>query len=316
MTGPASPTHATLGELVNAGAQRLQSAAGDARENPRHEARLLMQAAMGLDHGRLVVGSGDPVGQADAARFWDMVGDRARGVPLQLIVGETPFHAVTLHVDEGVFIPRPETELLVEEAVGAARAHLRRQPGDGRPGGVRVLDLCTGTGAVAVAVAVALREEPRVAVAAGDWNPRAVRLARRNAARHAVELDVRRSDLLSAFADLEGRVHVLVSNPPYIAPTEAESLSLEVRLGDPRDALFDPDGGTGFHRRIIDRGRRFLVRGGVLILEVGETQGDEVATVMRQRGYEATRVLPDLAGRNRFVRGTWTKEGTAWTRSS
>ncbi|GJM44640.1 MAG: release factor glutamine methyltransferase [Gemmatimonadota bacterium] len=309
-------THQTLKELVDAGAQRLVEAAGDARENPRHEARLLMQAAVGLDRGRMIVQSDEPIGQAEMARFWDMVGDRSRGVPLQLIVGETAFHNVTLQVEDGVFIPRPETELLVEEVVNAARQRGREQPRDGRPGGVQILDLCTGTGAVAVAAAAALRDERRVAVSAGDWNPRAVRVARRNARRNHVDVDVRRSDLFSAFAQLEGSVDVLASNPPYIAPSEAESLSLEVRLGDPKEALFDPEGGTGFHRRIARRGRAFLRAGGTLILEMGETQGAEVMALVEEAGYTEVRTLPDLAGRDRFVRAVWPGGENQWMRSS
>jgi len=298
-------TAPTLRDLVTAAARELRSAAGDARENPVHEARMLLEAAVGLDHGGLVLLADEPVGREDRARFWDMVADRARGIPLQLILGSTAFHAVTLRVAEGVFIPRPETELLVEEAIAAARRRLAGRPRDGSPGGVRVLDLCTGTGAVAVAVAAALKDERRLAVHAGDWNVRAVHLARRNASENGVEVDVRRSDLFSAFADLERRVDVLTANPPYIAESEADGLPLEVRLGDPRDALFDPEGGTGFHRRIADRGRAFLAEGGTIVLEIGEAQGEAVERILAELGYGAVVTLPDLTGRDRFVRGTW-----------
>lgn len=296
-------TARTLRELVSAGADELRDAAGAARENPVHEARLLLQAAVGLDRGRLTAFADEPVAHDDSARFWDMVGDRARGVPLQLIVGSTEFHEVSLAIREGVFIPRPETELLVEEARMEVARRLRHRPAGDRPFGVRVLDLCTGSGAVAVATAAAFRDERCVAVHAGDWSLRAVRAARDNARRNGVEVDVRRSDLFSAFADLEGSIDALVSNPPYIAPSEEASLPVEVRDFDPREALFDPDGGTGFHRRIAERGRAFLRPGGLLALEIGETQGEEVAGILRQAGYRDVTVLPDLAGRDRFVRG-------------
>jgi release factor glutamine methyltransferase len=130
-----------------------------------------------------------------------------------------------------------------------------------------------------------------------------VRLARRNAERNGVTVDVRRSDLFSAFADLEGSVDVLVANPPYIAPEERGTLPVEVRLGDPEEALFDPEGGTGFHRRIADRGRDFLRPGGTIALEIGERQGDEVRARLEELGYRDVAVLPDLAGRCRVVRG-------------
>jgi release factor glutamine methyltransferase len=172
-----------------------------------------------------------------------------------------------------------------------------------RDSGITVLDLCTGTGAVAVALAHRFRKEPRVRVHAGDWSLRAVRLARRNSERNGVALDVRRSDLFSAFADLEGRVDVLVANPPYLAPEERGMLPVEVRLGDPEEALFDPEGGTGFHRRIAERGRAFLRPGGTIALEIGERQGDEVRARLEELGYRDVTVLPDLAGRCRVVRG-------------
>jgi release factor glutamine methyltransferase len=156
-----------------------------------------------------------------------------------------------------------------------------------------------------VALARAFRRHPEVSVHAGDWNPRAVRLARRNVERNGLagRVEVRRSELFSAFADLEGSVDVLLSNPPYIAPAEADSLPLEVRVGDPGDALFDPAGGTGFHRRIAKRGLDFLADGGTLAMEMGEAQGDELLELLAGLGYEDPRVLRDLAGRERFVRG-------------
>jgi release factor glutamine methyltransferase len=294
-------TARTLRELVEAGAGELRWAEGCARENPRREASLLLQAAVGLDRAQMVIHGDQTAAPGAAARYWEMVRRRARGLPLQLLVGQAGFHDVTLSVEPGVFIPRPETELLVEEAACRVRERLEEDEGARSP--VTVLDLCTGTGAVAVAVANRFREEPRVSVFAADWSLRAVRLARRNAERNDVTVDVRRSDLFSAFADVEGRVDVLVANPPYIAPDEKESLPVEVRLGDPEDALFDPDGGTGFHRRIAERGRDFLRAGGALAVEIGERQGEEVCALLEELGYVDVAVLPDLAGRDRVVKG-------------
>lgn len=290
----------TLRELVEAGAGELRWSEGCARENPRREASLLLQAAVGLDRAQIVVHGDQAAAPGEAARYWDLVRHRARGLPLQLLLGETGFHDVTLSVEPGVFIPRPETELLVEEIGRDVDARFRGEDPDR---GIAVLDLCTGTGAVAVAIARRFRDDVRVRVFAGDWNVRAVHLARRNAERNGTAVDVRRSDLFSAFADLEGRVDALVANPPYISLEERETLPLEVRLGDPADALFDPDGGTGFHRRIAVRGLDFLRPGGMLALEIGERQGPEVAALLEGSGYRDVAVLKDLAGRDRIVRG-------------
>lgn len=290
----------TLRQLMEAGAGELEWAEGCAREDPRREASLLLQAAVGLDRAQLIIRGDHAAAPGEAARYWDLVRRRAHGLPLQLLLGETGFHDATLTVEPGVFIPRPETETLVEEIRTEIdrRLALRRDRE-----AVTVLDLCTGTGAVAVAVGRCFREQPDVRVHAGDWSPRAVRLARRNAERNDASVDVRRSDLFSAFADLEGRVDVLVANPPYIGVEEKESLPVEVLLGDPEDALFDPEGGTGFHRRIALRGRDFLRSGGVIALEIGERQGNDVRDLLEALAYGDVVVVPDLVGRDRIVRG-------------
>jgi release factor glutamine methyltransferase len=299
----ASRKPVTLRELVEAGARELQWSESAARENPLQEASALLMAAVGCERSHLVTHGGEFAPTREAERFWSLVSQRATGVPLQLLLGETGFHAVRLRVERGVFIPRPETELLVDEAIAAVEDRLE----EGR--GARVLDLCTGTGAVAIAVAAQFRERAGVRILATDWNPQAVRLARRNAEDNGVGgmIEVRRSNLYSALADQERRIDVLVSNPPYVEPAVSEELPVEVRLGDPKDALFDPEGGTGFHRRIATRGRDFLVAGGVLAMEIGATQGASVAAILAEAGYEGVRVLPDLAGRDRVVRGTWTR---------
>ncbi len=169
-----------------------------------------------------------------------------------------------------------------------------------------MLDLCTGSGTVAVAVAAAAAARtPRPRIFAGDIDAAAVDLARRNAEACGVAdmVEVRPSDLGAAFADLAGRVDVLVANPPYIDPACADSLPVEVRLGDPPRALYDPEGGVGFHRRIAREGRWLLAPGGRLFLEIGDDQGVKVARLLADEGYEAVRILPDLAGRDRVACG-------------
>jgi release factor glutamine methyltransferase len=183
----------------------------------------------------------------DAARFREWIEARARGVPLQHLVGRMEFHTIELRVEPGVFIPRPETELLVEHAL--AEIH----------DGACILDLCTGTGAIALAIARALLARNMSArVCAGDRDPYRHRSRPPQCTSFGARLhiDIRESDLAEAFADLTGQVDVLVANPPYIDPAFAGSLPFDVRFGDPPHALFDPEGGTGFHRRIADQDAR------------------------------------------------------------
>jgi release factor glutamine methyltransferase len=306
---PPAASNRTFRDLLELGTRRLLSARGSAREDPHGEARRVLAAATSLPPSELVLRADEPAPWPVRARFLTMVARRAEGVPLQLLAGETGFHDVVLQVEAGVFVPRPETELLVEETLAALVALRGREPGRA----CAVLDLCTGSGAIAVAVAFADRALGS-AVYAGDVDPHAVRLARTNAARCGVAVDVRRSDLFAGFAELAGDLDVVVCNPPYVAPSEVDRLPVEVVGFDPPRALFDPEGGIGFHRRLAAGGRVFLRPGGTLILEIGETQGDAVRGTLLAEGYEDVRVLADLAGRDRAVRGT--REGKRpWTRS-
>ena len=289
-------------ELMDAAAARLKEGEGSGREDPRREASLLMEAAAGLDGAQILKSPERVMEPYEVVRFWQMVEERSRGGPLQLLVGETWFHDVKLRVVRGVFIPRPETELLVDRV----RRHIERRVAGGAAS-VRVLDLCTGTGAIAIAAAAFFRERENIFLYGGDWNPAAVRLARWNAERNDVDgsVEMRRSDLFSAFADLEGRLDVLVSNPPYVAPAESTELPVEVRLGDPQDALFAEEGGTAFHRRIASRGRDFLLAGGLLLLEIGERQGDSVREILTGLDYDSVEIRQDLAGRDRYAEAVW-----------
>ena len=305
---PAAPP--TLRELVDLGARKLETGRGSAREDPRGEARRLLAAATGLAAADLLLRLDDPAAWPARTRFLAMVTRRAEGVPLQLLTGETGFHDVVLAVEHGVFVPRPETELLVEEALLAIAA--RR--GAARDAVVRVVDVGTGSGAIAIAVAHAMRGH-RAEVFAGDVDPHAVRLARANAVRCGVDVEVRRSDLCAAFAELAGTVDVVVSNPPYVGPGEVDRLPVEVRSFDPPRALFDPEGGTGFHRKIAAAALDLLRPEGVLLLEIGETQAAAVRCLLHGAGYADVQVLPDLAGRDRIVRGVRDGRGNPWTPS-
>lgn len=219
---------------------------------------------------------------------------RCVGVPLQHLTGEQVFYGLRLSVEPGVFVPRPETEVLVDAALEA----LDRMAADG-PAEPLVVDVGTGTGAVALAVAHA---RPRARVHATDRDPRAVALARRNAIDLGLSDRVTfvEGDLLDPLPEgLRGRVDVLLSNPPYLSEEEHENLPDEV-LADPRDALV---GGTTVHTRLAEAAAEWLRPGGSLIVEIGLDQEGEVVAIFGSSGLVEVEVLPDLAGRHRIVRG-------------
>jgi release factor glutamine methyltransferase len=286
-----SPT--TRSEALTRARERLIRAGVDA---PEREAEWLLLHALGIPPVVLWSEPHARIAPDREALFETLIRRREEREPLQLILGEVPFHGVALAVEPGVFLPRPETEELVEvvldliHATGTARG--------------RILDWGTGTGAIAVALAKAL---PRWAVVAADWSPVARCLAARNAERNGVEarVEVLAGDFNGPDPVTSDRVlfDLVVSNPPYIRRGDIPGLMPEVRGHDPLEALDGgPDGLDAF--RSLARGMHAWLRtGGLLALEIGAEQADNVLGIL-SAPIEDARVLPDRAGHPRYVIGT------------
>lgn len=277
--------------------------------SPAADARTLAAAALGVD--RLVLALLPDVPAGFEERLDRLVARRAAREPLQLVLGRTWFDGLELEVAAGVFIPRPETELLVDAAarrLGAARrfgAARRREP--------LVLDLCAGSGAIALAVAARL---PSARVVGIDASPDAVSLARRNA--HRLGLAGRAAFVAGDATDLaavrallarhpgEGcRPDAVLTNPPYVPARaeEAPPLEPEVARYDPPTALWGggPDG-LAIPRAVLDVASGLLGPGGLLLMEHDDTQGAALAAAARAgERWSAIRTVPDLAGRDRFL---------------
>jgi len=250
--------------------------------SPHAEAEALVMHALGTDRTELY--SERAIGLGAAARIARALCRRCEGVPLQHLTGEQPFLDLTLAVRAGVFIPRPETETVVERALEIL---------EGIEGPV-VVDVGTGTGAIALSIK---RARPDARVLATDRSPAAIALAGENAARHGLEIELLPGDLLAPLPEeLRGRLSLIVSNPPYVTEEEYAALPREV-LADPREALL---GGVEVHRRLAEEAPRWLRPGGRLVMEIGETQGAEVRALL-EGGFADVRILPDLAGRDRVA---------------
>ena len=251
---------------------------------PRSTAEALLQYFLGTDRAGLYART-EGLDTRTAKLFGRALCQRCHGVPLQYLTGEQQFFDLVLGVAPGVFVPRPETEVLVERAVEVLP--------QGEP---LVVDVGTGTGAVALAIK---RFRPQATVVATDRSPDAVRVARANASRHALEVEVLEGDLLAPVPErLRGEVDLVVSNPPYVTRSEYDSLPPEVRA-EPYEALV---GGTDVHRRLAEDAPRWLRPGGWLVLEVGAAQGADVRALLEGR-FDPVELLPDLARRDRVVRG-------------
>ena len=224
------------------------------------------------------------------------------GEHLQYVLGEVEFCGRVFACDARALITRPETELLVEAALGflvrrslgedGSKAWKKKHP--------KVPDLGTGTGCLAITLALA---QPHAQIFAVDISPDALALARENAARHGVanRIEFRQADLLVPFAD--GELDLIVSNPPYVPTAEWESLERNIRDFEPRGALDSGADGLDVLRRLIAQAAAKLAPGGALALEIGEDQGRSVAGLMRAAGFSNVVVKKDFAGWDRIVTG-------------
>jgi release factor glutamine methyltransferase len=254
-------------------------------ESPAATAEALLRYVAGTDRAGLY-SAGTALPAEVRRRFAGALCRRAHGTPLEHITGERQFFDLTLRVRPDVFIPRPETEVVVEMALDAIRD----------VGSPVVVDVGTGTGAIALALK---RFRPDARVLATDVSPAAVELASRNSRVLGLHVDVLRSDLLAAVPrDLLGGTDLLVSNPPYVEPNDYATLPADVRA-EPYEALV---GGTRVHRALVEAAASWLAPGGALVCEIGEAQGDAVATSF-ERALVGVTVRRDLAGRARVVMG-------------
>src|SRR5262245_1508068 len=252
-------------------------------ESPKETAEVLLMYVLRIDRAGLYARE-TGLDAREARMFGRAICQRCAGTPVQHLTGEQTFRRITLEVVPGVFVPRPETEVLVEHALWTLGD--REDP--------LVVDPGTGTGAIALAIK---DERPDATVYGTDLSAEAVDLARANAARLGLMVTFLEGDLLEPLpADLRGWVDVIVSNPPYVPPEEIDDLPSEVRA-DPRLALA---GGTEGHRRLAEQAPRWLRSGGALAVEHDACQGKRVAALPARR-FTRIHVGRDLAGRDRVV---------------
>ncbi len=255
-------------------------------DSARVDAEYLAAHAAGVDRARVMFAEPDP---AFYPRFRDLVERRAQRIPLQHLIGTAAFGPVEVQVGPGVFIPRPETEALLEWAMN--------QP---LPPSPVIVDLCTGSGALALALA---HTWPQAQVVAVEKSPEALVYARRNCAGSAVEVLEADVTVPSLLADRDGTVDLLVSNPPYI-PDCAE-LDPEVIDHDPAAALFGGPDGMSVIVPIIALAARLLRPGGKLGIEHDDTTADQVVAALDRDGtFGDITARRDLTGRPRFVTAT------------
>ena len=271
----------TLRHAIDSAAARLAEAGID---SARHDAEQLAAHLAGTDRGRLALLESPD--EQFFGRYRAVVAERSRRVPLQHLTGTASFGPVQLHVGPGVFIPRPETEGLLEWAIA--------QPLPARP---VIVDLCTGSGALAIALA---RHRPDARILGIDDSDAALEYASRNAEGTAVELvraDVTEPGLLP---ELDGRVDLVVANPPYVP--EGVVLEPEVAQHDPSHAVFGGPDGMAVIGAVVGRAGRWLRPGGLFAVEHDDTTSSLTVELVSSTGlFDDIAPRKDLAGRPRFV---------------
>lgn len=276
-----------------AGAARLLAAAGV--PSPDVDARLLAEHVLGrslflLPSGATFAAAAEPDGAQ--TRFAEAVERRRRREPLQHITGSMAFRHLELEAHPGAFVVRPETELVAQAAIDAAAVVAR----EGRT--PTVVDLCTGSGAIALAVAT---EVPGSEVHAVEISPAAHAVAARNVARLAPGVHLVLGDAATALPELDGRVDVVVANPPYVPP-DAVPREVEVREHDPDLALYGGGAdGLDVPRAVVARAAALLAPGGAFVMEHAEVQAAAVRTIARAAGLTDVTTAQDLSGRDRYV---------------
>ena len=251
--------------------------------SPEFEADRLIEVAYGMSSAEFA--SADSLDPAAEEIVFRLAARRLDGEPLQYVTGVTGFRNIELELGPGVFIPRPETELVAERAM----AHL--------PVNGTLFEVGTGSGAIALAVA---DERPDARVFATETSPAAIAWAKKNIDRLHAGVELLEGDLFGPFPNgLRRRVDVVVSNPPYVA--EGETLPPEVVDWEPREALFGGPDGLEVLTSIASEAGSWLRPGGFVVLEIGETQGRAARDLLARHGFSDIAIAPDLNGCDRIA---------------
>lgn len=216
----------------------------------------------------------------------------ADGEPIQYVIGEWDFRCLTLTTDKRALIPRPETEQLVELVFSEARLWENREP--------LLYDVGTGSGAIAISLAY---ERPQSRVVAVDIEEAALSLARENAKRCGVDGRISFIHGRNCANAEPGTIDAIVSNPPYIASKVVDGLPRLIRDFEPRTALDGGDDGLDVYRSLVHDAAIALKRGGYVFFEIGDDQGDAVASLLEESGFTEIRIFSDFAGKTRFAKG-------------
>ena len=256
------------------------------------DTQLLLGKVLGKDKLYLITNKEEEVSKFKEREFYSLIEKRKNKMPISYILKTTEFMGLDLHVEEGVLIPRGDTEILVEETLKFMDEDKEYE----------VCDLCCGSGAIGISIAH-FRENTKVDLI--DYYDVPEKVTKRNIVKQKLSNRAKfiKSDLLNEVINQQKKYDILVSNPPYIKEEVIDTLMEDVKDYEPHTALSGGDDGLYFYKKIVDDSDKILKENGVLAFEIGHDQGKEVSDLMIEKGYKNVRVVKDLAGHDRVVVG-------------
>jgi release factor glutamine methyltransferase len=280
----------TIRDIINKTMQKLEAAG---IPSARLDAEILLAFCLSCDRLEFIKNPDKTIHEAQLATFNQLVIRRLRWEPVAYITGRKDFWSFTLEINSSVLIPRPDTEVVVEEALAVCRTQSFNRP--------RILDIGTGSGAIALALA---KEIPEAQITATDISLPALQLAQKNACVLGLENSITflQGDL---FQPVHGEFDLIVSNPPYIGAEEYETLAGGVKDFEPREALWAGETGVEFYEKLIYQAHSRLKENGWLLLEIGAKQSETVRAIMAENAcfYDRIDVSADYAGLSRVIKG-------------
>jgi len=266
--------------------------------DPRLSAELLLASVLGLDRLRLIVHIDQFLDEPEWTLFQEKILRRAGHEPIAYLLGQKEFWSLNFEVNPDVLVPRPETELMVEESIEIL---------SDRTGLKTLVELGTGSGAVSIALAKSTALPETIHFLATDISWKALRTAQKNACNHKVEKKIRfvQGDWLGPFSSRERWIDLLISNPPYVSDNEMDNLPLTVKRYEPLKALAGGQDGLEAIRHILQQASKQLKVGGWLLLEIGETQGDQVLNLARGHHFNPITICRDNAGKDRVLKACY-----------
>ena len=254
------------------------------------DVQLLLGKAINKDRLFIFINGNYEVTEKEAEDYYRYLKLREKKMPVKYILEECEFMGLNFVVRPGVLIPRPDTETLVEQALNKVRNNNFRH----------ICDLCCGTGAIGLSIAKFI---DYVNIKCCDISSTALEITAENIRRFSLQKRVQavKSDLLQYFIKNRVKFNMIVSNPPYIKKSIMDTLMEDVKNYEPREALYGGEDGLMFYRKIAEESPEVLDRGGVLMLEIGDNQREEVSCILKKQGFKNISCVKDLAGRDRVI---------------